>query len=83
VLFREAEEMFHQFSEILEILGIFALILGLWTFFAYVVASLASVYLDESTVRIVGIVLTLGLFVAIGVASRLVGKRRVHHLKKF
>ena len=52
--------MFRFFSEISEILGIFALILGLWVVFAYVVASLASLYLDESMVRIAGFVLTLG-----------------------
>ena len=68
--------MFRFLSEISEILGIFALILGLWVVFAYVVASLASLYLDESMVRIAGFVLTLGLFGAIGIASRVVGKRR-------
>ena len=70
--------MFRFISEILEILGIFALILGLWGVFAYAVASLALILLvDENMIRIVaGGVVMLGLFVAIGIASRLVGKRR-------
>ena len=70
--------MFGFLSEILEILGIFAIILGIWAIFAYMVASLALILLvDENMIRIVaGGVVMLGLLVAIGIASRLVGKRR-------
>jgi hypothetical protein len=72
--------MAHRLAEILEILRLFAIILGLWAVFAYVVASLSLLLHDENMVRIVGGGVTmLGLFVAIRIASRLVGKRRARY----
>jgi hypothetical protein len=69
--------MLDRLTEILEILGIFAIILGVWAVFAYIVASLALFLPGENMIRFVGAgVPTLGLFLAIWVASRLVGKRR-------
>ena len=72
--------MLDRLTGILEILGIFAIILGLWAVFAYGVASLAVFLHDENLVRFVaGGVTMLGLFVAFGIASRLVGKRRARY----
>ncbi len=59
-----------------ESLLMFASILGVWTVFAFVVATLASFLPGEEMVAFVGGGVTLlGLFVAVGVAARFVGRR--------
>jgi hypothetical protein len=60
----------------LESIVIFAFVLGVWVLFALAVATLASRLPTEELVRLVGGgVATLGLFVAVGVATRLVRRR--------
>ena len=68
--------MIARLTEILESLGVFVIILGVWTVFAYMVAGLTSFLPGENMVILIGGgVTTLGLFVAIGVASRIVRRR--------
>jgi hypothetical protein len=56
-------------------LVIFAFIFGVWIIFAFVVATLASFLPGEDLVVLVGGGgPTMGLFVALGIAARLVGR---------
>jgi hypothetical protein len=62
-------------KQFLASLVIFAFILGVWVIFAFVVVTLASFLPGEELVALVGGgVSMLGLFVAIGIAARLVGR---------
>lgn len=58
------------------ILGVFALTLGIWLVYAYVAATLASqLPTEELVVYVGGGVVLLGLFFALGLAARIVGRR--------
>jgi hypothetical protein len=60
----------------LESVVIFAFVLGLWVLFALAVATLVSFLPTEEMVTYAGgYVATLGLFVAVGVAARIVRRR--------
>ena len=62
---------------ILKIPGIFMIFFGGWLVFTYIVADLAALLPDEKTIETAaGSVITLGLLVAIGLAARMIGKRR-------
>lgn len=62
--------------KILESLIVFGVVLGVWVLFALVVMTLASFIPGEELVTFVGgEVSMLGLLAALGIASRIVGRR--------
>jgi hypothetical protein len=63
-------------SQFLTCLVVFAALFGIWILFAFVVANLAAFLPKEELVLLVGGGISMvGLFVALGVAARLVGRR--------
>jgi hypothetical protein len=63
-------------KQFLESLVIFAIVLGAWVVFAFLVVTLASLFREgEIAAFAAGGTSILGLLVAVGVAARLVGRR--------
>jgi len=70
-------EMKSHWIRILEIPGIFAIFFAIWLVFTYIVANLVALLPGQKIIETAaGGVITLGLLVAIGVAARVIGKRR-------
>lgn len=62
--------------QFLESLAVFVIVLGVWVVFAALVATLASFLPKEEMVAFVGGGISmLGLFLALGVAAQIVGRR--------